>query len=88
MKSTERKRFYRVKEAAEVLNCSTRTVYRLIDTGELLAFRIRSSLRVSIESIDEYIRRQISAFQENEGIFSMPTSPGSPADLGNGPRLG
>jgi len=62
------KKLYRVDEVADILNCSSRSVYRLISAGELRAFRIRSSLRVSREGLDLFIQRQISKFQEEEGI--------------------
>ena len=35
-----------VSEAAHKLNCSRRTVYRLIDDGELKAFRLKREVRI------------------------------------------
>ena len=84
MKRSGKKIFYRVDEVAEVLNSSSRTVYRLIADGELLAFRVRSSLRVKQESLDIYIKAQIQKFQFEEGIESIEkenivtSSPSSP----------
>ena len=60
---TRRKKLLRVGEVADGLNCSTRTVYRLIADGELSALRIRSSLRVYSESVDDYLRREKMKFQ-------------------------
>ena len=68
MKTNNFKKLYRVDEVADILNCSSRSVYRLISDGELRAFRIRSSLRVSREGLDLFIRRQIQKFQEEEGL--------------------
>jgi len=81
MKTNKNKTWYRVDEAAGILHCSQRTCYRLIYEGQLLAFRLRSSLRISGESIDLYIQSQVLEFQEKEGIeytLSVPSSPGSP----------
>ena len=68
MKTSGKKAFYRVDEIAKTLNCSSRTVYRLISDGELAAFRVRSSLRVRAASLDLYIQKQIRTFQFTEGI--------------------
>jgi excisionase family DNA binding protein len=58
----------RVDEVAVILNCSRRSVYRLIGDCELSALKIRSGLRISADSVDCYIKRQISIYQENNGI--------------------
>ncbi len=51
------KRYYRVEEVAEYFAVSVRTVYRLIDEGDLRANRIRGCLRVSVEEIMSYAER-------------------------------
>ena len=58
------KKSLRPDEIAEILNCHRRTVYRLIEDGELEAFRVRSSLRVSTEQLESYIKRQSDALKE------------------------
>lgn len=79
MKTGKTKRNYRVDEVAEILNCSSRTVYRLVADGEIIAFRLRSALRVSSSSLEFFIKRQISAFQFENGIIENENSvPGSP----------
>lgn len=50
------------------LNCTPRTVYRLIAEGQLVAFRVRSSLRVTEASVQAYLKRQIAIFQEDNGM--------------------
>ena len=60
-----------IKEVAERLKCSERTVYRLISEGDLPAFRVRSSLRVKTESIEAYVEKQVMEFQEETG-FNLP----------------
>ena len=48
------KRFYRVDEVAVYFAISARTVYRLLDEGDLQAARIRGCVRVSSEEIKRY----------------------------------
>ena len=60
-----------LKTAADLLGSSTRTIYRLITDGELTAFKVRGSLRIPEESLEEYQRRQILKFAEDNGI-SLP----------------
>jgi excisionase family DNA binding protein len=57
-----------LKTTAEILGTSTRTVYRLLTDGELTAFRVRSALRIPETSIDEYQKRQIILYAEENGI--------------------
>ncbi len=60
----EKAKNLRVDQVAERLNCSPRSVYRLIVDGALPAFRIRSSLRVPVDAVEAYIGRQILEFQK------------------------
>jgi len=48
------KRYYRVDEVALYFSISVRTVYRLLDEGELNATRIRGCLRVSTEEVKRF----------------------------------
>lgn len=48
------KRFYRIGEVAEFFTVSERSIYRLLDEGELKATKIRNCLRVSIDEIKRY----------------------------------
>ena len=47
------KRYYRVDEVAHYFSVSDRTIYRLIDTGDIKAIRLRDCIRVSAEEIRE-----------------------------------
>jgi len=48
------KRYYRLHEVAAYFDISERTIYRLLDEGDLRASRIRKCLRVSAEEIRRY----------------------------------
>jgi excisionase family DNA binding protein len=52
--SSPHKRYYRVDEVADYFSISARTVYRLLDDGDLKASRIRGCLRVSAEEIKRF----------------------------------
>jgi excisionase family DNA binding protein len=45
-----------VEQVAERLSVSTRTVRRLIDSGELPAHRMGRMVRVSVDDLERYIR--------------------------------
>lgn len=51
------------KEVAVQLNCCERTVTRLIDDGRLIACKVRGSVRVTVESLEEYLRQSIEEYQ-------------------------
>ena len=59
-------RYLRIDQTAEYLNCSIRTVYRLVSDGELEAFRLKSSLRITRDSINEYVTRKIKDFRKEK----------------------
>ena len=48
------KRYFRVDEVAVYFSISARTVYRLLDEGDLHATRIRGCVRVSAEEIRRF----------------------------------
>jgi len=50
-------RYYRVDEVAEYFSISVRTVYRLIEEGELGRTKIRGCLRIPITEIQRYENR-------------------------------
>lgn len=64
-------RLLRVAEVAVMLNCSKRSVYRLVAECELETLRVRSTLRITFESVNSYIRREISHFQEENGVRTV-----------------
>ena len=47
-------------QAAEDLNASLPTVLRLVNSGELRAFRIRKAWRTSSGACDEFVKRQFA----------------------------
>jgi excisionase family DNA binding protein len=55
------KRYYRLDEVAVYFAISARTVYRLLDEGDLQATRIRRCLRVSAEEIQRFEERLADA---------------------------
>lgn len=48
-----------LQEAAEILSVSYSTAFRLAESGELKAFRIRNSWRTSTVACAQYIDRQM-----------------------------
>ena len=56
------KRYYRVDEVARYFRVSNRTIYRLIETGDLKAIRIKDCIRIPIEEIQEFEDRLIDSF--------------------------
>ena len=64
----EMNRSLSLKTVADLLGSSARTVYRLIGDGELTAFKVRGSLRIPEESLEDYQRRQILKYAEENGI--------------------
>ena len=52
-------RLLRVDEAAELLNVSRWTVYKLIKERELVSVKVRNGRRVPVESIRAYVDQLI-----------------------------
>ena len=55
--STMSEQVYTINEAAERLRVSTSTIRRMIDTGELPAFKVRSGIRIRKAVIDAIMMR-------------------------------
>lgn len=55
-----------VKEVANMLKVSTRTVIRLAERGDLVAFKIGDLWRFRRSDVNEYIQRQIQRRQQDE----------------------
>jgi len=53
------KRYYRVDEVARYFSVSDRTIYRLIDTGDIKAIRLRDCIRISAEEVQAFEVRVI-----------------------------
>ena len=58
-------RIISLPEAARMLGTSYPTVHRLVNAGELKAFRIRNSWRTSTAACEEFVRRR---FEEQAKI--------------------
>ena len=50
-----------VQEVAEYLNVDPKTVYRLVNRGELPGFKVRGSWRFQKNDLDEWIAKQKEA---------------------------
>ena len=53
----EDRKFYSVEKVAEILDVSVRTVRRLISDGELEAIKVRKSVRISDDHLDNYVNK-------------------------------
>lgn len=62
------KKLLRIDQVADILNCSKRSVYRLVSECEIQGLKVRGTLRISADSVDFYVNRQIKIYQENNGI--------------------
>jgi excisionase family DNA binding protein len=51
----------RVREAAQILDVSQRTIWRLLDDGELTRIRVGKSVRVERAQLEQFIARQRKA---------------------------
>lgn len=56
------KRYFRVDEVARYFSVSDRTIYRLIDMGDLKVVRLRDCIRISAEEIRSLEERQREDF--------------------------
>ena len=55
--STLAKPLLDVREAADVLSVSPRTVYGLIERGDLPAYRVGGQLRLSLVVLEDWLRQ-------------------------------
>ena len=63
-----------VTQAAKILNCSKRTVYRLLEEGALEGCKVRNLSRITEKSVNAYIERQVLAFQIENGPYHPPNN--------------
>jgi excisionase family DNA binding protein len=54
---TSQSRLFTIKQTAVELNCSTRSVWRLLSERHLTGVRIGRTVRISRESIDAFIAK-------------------------------
>ena len=55
-----------VKDVAQILKVSTRTVIRLAERSELTAFKVGDLWRFRRSDVDDYIKRQIQRRQKGD----------------------
>jgi excisionase family DNA binding protein len=59
-----------VKEAAEYLDCSVETIYRMARAGELPCFKIRSLYRFEREFLDKWKEhQQMQCFEPKKEVI-------------------
>jgi len=47
-----------VKQMAEILQVSQRTIYRMIDSGKLPAYKLDRDWRIAKEDIDQFLEKR------------------------------
>jgi excisionase family DNA binding protein len=68
MKPDEASRYLDANDVAIVLNCSKKTVYRLIESGELAAVRISPKLlRVHPDALRAYLSKKAMEYEFSSG---------------------
>ena len=55
----ENKPYYSTSEAGEILCLTSRTVRRLCEDGELEHYRFGSTIRITPEQLDNYIKKSL-----------------------------
>jgi excisionase family DNA binding protein len=60
------------KEAAEKMNVSLATVYRMVADNEIISTKVRGGIRISKEEIGRYLEKNSS---EKRGDFYTPRTP-------------
>jgi excisionase family DNA binding protein len=55
-KTLKAREWLSVQQVAEHLGVSNMTIYRVIDDGDLLAYRIGRSLRIDAADVERYLR--------------------------------
>ena len=58
----------RPDQAADRLNVSKRTVYRLIQAGHFVCLKVGGSVRITEPSVEKYIRSQIEQHYIENGL--------------------
>jgi excisionase family DNA binding protein len=49
-----------VSDAGSILGCSSQTIYKLINTGELKAFKTGKAWKISAQSIKDYTNANLN----------------------------
>ena len=62
---TEEK-FYTVKEVAALLRTTQRSIWKMINSGDLEAFTVRNAYRISERSLEDYIQKYRKRKEQKE----------------------
>ena len=65
-----------LKDVADELKVSTRTVRRLLSAGELAYYRVRRALRVEPAAVNDYKRRNWRSANSTADSLSSSSNPG------------
>lgn len=65
---TNKVKLLRVDQVSERLNISKRQAYRLVAEGHFISLKVGHALRVTHDSLDSYIERQINLFAIENGV--------------------
>lgn len=61
--------FWNVRQTARRLGLSTRSVYRLVEQGELVAVKFAArSVRISVASVTDLIQRRLAEARRERGL--------------------
>lgn len=55
----EQEKLYTIAEVSEILKVSRKTVLKLTKDKELVGLRINSSFRVTVDSLNKYLKQKI-----------------------------
>nr|WP_086857051.1 helix-turn-helix domain-containing protein [Amycolatopsis lexingtonensis] len=79
VRELDRPRFYRVGEAAAMLNLSAMTLYRAIQAGEFPAIRVRNRIIVPARAIDDIEQAAVTSNSVvDTASFTTPAPPARP----------
>jgi len=65
---------YEMKQVAQILRCSRKTIYRLISSGRLGAVRWGRSYRFRRQDVQEFVRGSLITRRRAEGRATQLTS--------------
>ena len=60
-------KFHTPEEVAEIMRVSTKTVYRMINQGTLVAVHVGHQYRISEEELQMYLQNNQTAASRNQG---------------------
>jgi excisionase family DNA binding protein len=70
----EKRKYLTVDQVAREMECHRRTIYRMIERGEIIAFpwpRPGGRIRILRASLEAHIRKITTEHQENNGILPI-----------------